>query len=85
VSTKIVNRLPWDIIQIIALVKWFGQHEVDRVLDGWNRNEPDYPSELRVNWDLHGGDEGRQWANSVARTTQGRLDKRRYGLAKGPV
>lgn len=72
VAQKLLRREAWDVVQLVALVKWFGAHEVDRIADGWNPNEPGFPSDLRVNWDLHGGDEARTWCNSVARSSRGR-------------
>lgn len=48
------------------MVSYFARHEVDKQGEGWNRDEPGYPSAGRIAWALWGGDPGRTWAESIA-------------------
>jgi len=52
---------------LLAMLKYFAGHEVDRRMDGWMPGEAGYPSNGRVRWALLGGDPCRTWANSVLR------------------
>ena len=57
------ENLSMDTIR--RMVSYFARHEVDKQGQGWNRDEPGYPSAGRIAWALWGGDPGRTWAESM--------------------
>lgn len=72
---KIANREEMDIDDIRAIKKYLEAHEGDRT-DDWGN--PADPTPEYIDWMIHGGDEGLEWANgrlrsieSVSETTKG--------------
>lgn len=55
---------------IKRMVSYFARHEVDKKGQGWKEGSPGYPSAGLVAWLLWGGDEGRAWANKIARQAE---------------
>lgn len=55
---------------IKRMVSYFARHEVDKKGQGWKEGSPGYPSAGLIAWLLWGGDEGRTWANKVARQAE---------------
>lgn len=62
------RRILADDVSVELAVKmraYFARHEVDQQGEGWNRDEPGYPSAGRIAWALWGGDPGRAWSERV--------------------
>ncbi len=62
------KSLPAD--TIMRMVSFFARHEVDKQGKGWRPGSEGFPSNGRIAWALWGGDEGRSFANKIARKLQ---------------
>ena len=49
---------------VLRMYSFFSRHEVDKQAQGFNDDEPGFPSPGRVAWDLWGGDAGYSWATA---------------------
>jgi HK97 family phage prohead protease len=68
VGANTARRILADDVSLQLAVKmraYFARHEVDQQGEGWNRDEPGYPSAGRIAWALWGGDAGRSWSERV--------------------
>jgi HK97 family phage prohead protease len=64
-ARDIANGRNLSVETLRRMVSYFARHEVDKEGQGWNRDEPGYPSAGRIAWALWGGDPARSWATAL--------------------
>lgn len=69
-ARDIVNGRGLSLDTVYRMASYFARHEVDKQGEGWNRDEPGYPSAGRIAWALWGGDPGRSWAAKIIRSAE---------------
>lgn len=78
---KIANREEMDVDDIRAIKSYLEAHKGDHTGDWGN---PADPSAAYVNWMIHGGDEGLEWANGRLRVIDGE-PARKKGLGEDMI
>jgi hypothetical protein len=57
------------------IAEYFPRHEVDKKGEGYNPDEPGFPSNGRIAWALWGGDAGRAWSEKLVEQMNLRDDR----------
>jgi hypothetical protein len=73
-ARDIVNRRALSLQTVQRMSSYFARHAVDKEAEGFQVNQPGFPSAGRIAWALWGGDAGQSWSAQILNSLNGRSE-----------
>jgi len=84
-ARDIVNRRALSLQTVQRMSSYFARHAVDKEAEGFQVDEPGFPSAGRIAWALWGGDAGQSWSAEILNSLDGRSEPMNIETRDGQI